>query len=146
MTNDNSIISRSSGQRAAITDMVFDVTNHSPFGNRPERQDISDHQVGLFAAKDELAGVHALGGDEEFLLVLVAEGVAEGDSGERRAAARVVDDVGDDAFEVAVALAEVEAAEAGGALAVVGVGLEDAAGSFTLCADDPTHFSAARWI
>jgi hypothetical protein len=38
--------------------------------------------------------------------------MAEGDLGERRAVAGVADDVGDDALEVPVALAEVEGAEA----------------------------------
>lgn len=71
--------------------------------------------------------------------MLVPEGVAEGHLGQRRATARVVDDVGDDALEVPIALAEVEGAEAGGALAVVGVGLEHGARTLTLRADHTTH-------
>ena len=65
--------------------------------------------------------------------------MAEGDSGKRGTATRVVDDLGDDALEVAIALAEVEAAEPGGALAVVGVGLEDGPSTLTLSSDYTTH-------
>lgn len=43
-----------------------------------------------------------------------------------------MDDVGDDALEVAIALAEVQRAEASVAHAVVGVGLEDRSGTLTL--------------
>ena len=50
-----------------------------------------------------------------------------------------MDDLGDDALQVAVALAEVEAPEASWALAVVGVGLEDRARTLTLSANDTTH-------
>ncbi|GMN32291.1 hypothetical protein TIFTF001_041708, partial [Ficus carica] len=69
----------------------------------------------------------------------VAERVAEGDLGERSASAGVVDDVGDDALDVAVALAEVEGAESRRTLAVVGVGLEYRPRTLTLGADDTTH-------
>lgn len=65
--------------------------------------------------------------------------MAEGDLGERRAAARVMDDVGDHALEVAVALPEVQAPEASRALAVVRVGLEDRACSLTLRTDHTSH-------
>lgn len=57
--------------------------------------------------------------------MLVAKGVAKGDASEGRAAARVVDDVGDHALEIAIALAEVEAAETSRALAMVGMGSEN---------------------
>lgn len=71
--------------------------------------------------------------------MLVPERVAEGHLGQRRTTSWVVDDIGDDALEVPVALAEVERPEAGGALAVVGVGLEDGARTLTLSADHATH-------
>lgn len=54
-----------------------------------------------------------------------------------------MDDLGNDTFEVSVSFAEVEASEFGGALAVVGVGLEDGACSLTLSSDDTTH---GGWI
>lgn len=119
--------------------MMLDVADDGTLRNRSERQNITDNEIGLLTTVDELAGINTLGGNEELLLVLESEGVAEGDASERSAAAGVVDDLGDDALEVAVALAEVEGAEAGRAFTVVGVGLEHGPGSLTLCPDHTTH-------
>jgi hypothetical protein len=120
--------------------MMLDVANDGTFWNRSQRQDVPDDEVRLLAAVDKLSGVHALGGDKELLLVLVAEGMAESDACERCATARVVDDLSDDALLVAIALAEVKRAEAGRSLAVMGVGLEHRPCSLTLCPDHTTHF------
>jgi len=139
VTNNNGIVPRTPSENPTISNMVFDVTHHSSFGNGSQGQHVPNDKGGLLPAVDELAGVHALGGDEELVLLLVSEGVAEADSGKRGTATRVVDDLGDDALEVAVALAEVEAAEPGGALAVVGVGLEDGPSTLTLSSDYTTH-------
>lgn len=142
MADNDGVVAGGASEDATVADVVLDVADDGTFGDGSEGEDVSDHEVGLLAAVDELPGVHALGGDEELLLVLVAEGVAEGDAGEGSAAAGVVDDLGDDALEVAIALAEVEGAKAGGALAVVGVGLENGAGSLPLSSDDATHHSS----
>ncbi|KAI8558355.1 hypothetical protein RHMOL_Rhmol04G0085200 [Rhododendron molle] len=120
--------------------MMLHVTNHPSLGNRPQRQHISHRQISLLPAEHKLARVHPFGRDEELLLVLEPERVAERDPGERGSPARVVDDLGDDALEVAVALAVVEAAEPGRALAVMGVGLEYGSGSLALSSDYATHF------
>lgn len=98
MTNNNGVITGSPSEDTAITDVVLDIANDSTFRDTTQRQDVADHEIGLLAAKDELAGVHALGGDEELLLVLVPVGVTEGDAGEGGAAPRVVDDVNDHAL------------------------------------------------
>ncbi|MFS7940626.1 hypothetical protein Hanom_Chr05g00466651 [Helianthus anomalus] len=119
---------------------MLHITNHSSFRNRSKRQDISDHQIGFFTTKHELTGVHPLGGNEEFLLVLVTERMTEGDASKRRTAAWIVDDLGDDSFEVTVAFAEVEAPESGWTFAVVCVGFEDGACSLTLCSDNTSHY------
>ena len=47
----------------------------------------------FLSAVDELPGVHAFGGDEQFLALLVAVGVAEVHDGERSTTARIVDDI-----------------------------------------------------
>jgi hypothetical protein len=138
------VVPRGPGEDTAVTDVVLDVAYDGTLGDTAERQDVADGERGAAAAVDELASVHALGGDEELLLVLVPEGVAEGDLGERGAAAGVVDHVGDYALEVPVALAEVEGAEPGGALAVVGVGLEHGSRTLTLRADHATHLARRR--
>jgi len=71
--------------------------------------------------------------------MLVPERVPESDASKRRTASGIVDDLGDDAFEVAVALAEIEAPEPRRTLAMVRVGLEDGACSLTLSSDYATH-------
>ena len=144
VADDDGVVPGGPGEDAAVADVVLHVADDGSLGDPAQRQHVADGERGAAAAVDELARVHALGGDEELLLVLVPERVAEGDLGERRAAARVVDDVGDDALEVPVALAEVEGAEPGGALAVVGVGLEHGPRTLTLRADDATHLLRRR--
>jgi len=139
VTDDNRVIPRRPSEHTPIPSVMLHVADDRSLGDGPQREDVADHEVGLAAAVDKLAGVHALGGDEELLLVLVPERVAEGDACERGAAAGVVDDVGDHALEVPVALAEVQAAEASRALAVVGVGLEHGPRSLTLCSDHASH-------
>ena len=139
MTDHNRIISRSPSEHTTIADVVLDVADDRSLGDRSQGQHVADHEVGLASTVQKLAGVHSLGSNEELLLVLVAERVAEGDAGKRRSTAGIVDDVGDDALEVAVPLAEIEAAEAGRPLAVVGVRLEDGARSLPLGSDDSSH-------
>lgn len=138
------VVPRGPGEDTAVTDVVLDVADDGTLRDPAEGQHVADGEGGAATAVDELARVHALGCDKELLLVLVPEWVAESDLGERRATAGVVDDVGDDALEVPVALAEVEGAEAGGALAVVGVGLEHGPRTLTLRADHATHLLRRR--
>jgi hypothetical protein len=139
VADDNSVVAGAPGEDTAVTNVVLHVADDGSLRDPPQWQHVADGERGAAAAIDKLAGVHALGGDEELLLVLVPEGMAEGDLGERRAATGVVDDVGDDALEVPVALAEVEGAEPGRALAVVGVGLEHGPRTLTLRTDNTTH-------
>lgn len=54
--------------------------------------------------------------------------------------AGVMDDVEDDNLKVAIVLAEVEGVEVGGALAVVGVGMEDGSRTLKLCPNHSCHF------
>ena len=61
------------------------------------------------------------------------------DDGEGRSPARVVDDILDDALDVAVPLGVVDGAEGGRALTVLRVRLEDGAGALPLGADDSSH-------
>lgn len=139
MTDNNGIIPRSPSKNTAIPNMVLNVANDSTLRDGSKRKNVANHKSGLASAVNELAGVHTLGSDEELLLVLVAEGMAEGDAGEGSATAGVVDDIGNDALEVAIALAEVEAAEASRALAMVRVGAENGASTLTLSSDHTPH-------
>ena len=71
---------------------------------------------------------------------LVAVGIPEVDDGEGRAPAGVVDDILHDALDVAVPLGVVDGPEGGRPLPVLGVGLENGAGTLPLGADNTTHF------
>ncbi|XP_034701010.1 uncharacterized protein LOC117926028 [Vitis riparia] len=122
-----------------VTHMVLNVAHNDILGDGSKRQNIANNEIGLLATVDELAGVHALGSDKQLFLMLVPEGVAEGNSSEWGAVTGIVDDLGDHTLEVVVPLAEVQAPEPRRTLAVVGVGLEYGSGTFTLGADDPTH-------
>ncbi|TQD91384.1 hypothetical protein C1H46_023004 [Malus baccata] len=101
--------------------VVLDVTDDSSLRDRSERQHIPDHQIGLLPAVDELTRVYSLGSDEKLVLLLVPKSTVEADASQQGTATRIVDDLGDDTLEVAVALVEVEALETGRTLAVVGV-------------------------
>lgn len=139
VADNDSIITGSPSECSTVTNVVLNVADHSSLGDRSDRQDVSDYQIGLLPTVDELAGVNSLRRNEQLILLLVPEGVTEADSGQRSSAARIVDDLGDDALEVAVSLAKVEGPEPGRTLAVVSVGLEDGPGTLTLSSDDATH-------
>lgn len=141
MADDNGVIAGASGQDATISYAVLDVADDGTFGDGSKGEDVTHHEIGLLPAVDELARVHAFGRNQELLLELVAERVPEGDTGEWGASSRVVDDFRYNALEVAVTLAEVERAEAGGALTMVGVGLEDRSRTLSLGSDHTTHLS-----
>jgi len=114
--NDGDIVPARPAQRATIANLLLHVRHHRTFRHLSERQDVADVEGGTLAGVDELAGVHALVGDEGLGVQLEAVRVAERHSGEGGATAGVVDDVFDDAAEVAMALAVVVGAELGGVL------------------------------
>lgn len=105
---------------------------------------VADGEVSLLSAVDELAGVHALGSDEQLLADLVAVGIAEVDDGERSATAGIVDDVPDDALDVAITFGVVDGSELGSALPALGARREDGSGTLTLGSNNTTHFSHKR--
>ena len=140
VTNNDGVITGSSGERTTVTDMMFYVANDSSLRDRSERKDVSNHQIRFLPTENELAGVHALSGDKQLLLVLVAERMTECDASQRSTTAGIVDDFGDDTLEVTIAFAKVEAAEPGRPLPVVGMGLEDRPCSLTLCPNHTSHF------
>merc|ERR1711907_319301 len=61
------VVSRSASKLALVTRALFNVGNHSTFGHRRERQDVSDLELRLLSAKHKLAGVHTLGTNEVLL-------------------------------------------------------------------------------
>ena len=127
------------GEAAAIAKLLFEIADGRSLGHLADGQHVADAERRLAAAVDELAGEHAFGGDDQLLVRLVFVLIAELDERERRAAAWIVDDVADDAADVAVALGVVDGAQLGGAFAMLVVRLEDRAASLTLRAYATTH-------
>lgn len=146
MRDNDSIVPGSPGESTTVTNVVLDVADDGTLGDRSERQDVADDKVSLFATIDKLTGINTLSCDEELLLVLEPEGVAEGHPGKGCTTAGVVDDLCDHTLQVAVALAEVERPEASRTLPVVGVGLEDGSRSLTLCPNHTTHFEGVLCV
>ena len=139
VTDDNSVITRGPSENTTVTNMVLDVADNSSFRDRSEGQDITNNKGSFLTTVHELTSVQALSSDEELILLLVPEGVAESDLGERRTTARIVDDIGDHTLKVTISLAEVEAAKPGRTLAAVGVGLEDGTSTLTLGTNHSSH-------
>ena len=104
MSNDDDIVSRCASQGTAVADLLLDVGYDGSLGHGAQGEDVADGQVSLLAGVDELASVHSLVGDEGFCAEFVAVRITEGDFGERRTSAGVVENLLDDATEVAVSL------------------------------------------
>lgn len=138
VSNDGSVVAGSPGEGATVTDLLLDVADDGTLGALADGEDVSDGESRLFAAVDEGAGVHALGGDESLLAELEAVGVTEDDTGEGSTTSSVVNDLLYDSTNISVTLSEIEGTELCGVLVVVGVRFEDSVRS-PLSPDNPTH-------
>jgi hypothetical protein len=103
VADDGNVVARGTAERTTVANLLLDVGDDSSLRDGAEGEDVADGERGVLAGVDELAGVHALVGDEGLGVKLVAVGVAEDDLGQRRTTAGVVD--------VTMALGEVERAE-----------------------------------
>lgn len=121
VADDGNVVARGAAKGAAVAHLLLDVGDDGTLRNGAEGQDVANGEGGVLAGVDELAGVHALVGDERLLHQLVTVRVAEDDLGKRRATAGVVDDFADDATDVAMSLGVVESAELSGSLVQAGV-------------------------
>jgi hypothetical protein len=122
VADDGNVVARGTAERATVTDLLLDVGDNGTFGDGTEGEDVSDGQRGVLAGVDELAGVHALIGNEGLGDLLEAVGVAEADLGQRSTTAGVVDDILHHTADVSMSLGVVESAELGGGLVETGVG------------------------
>jgi hypothetical protein len=139
VADNGDVVAGGTAQGAAVTDLLLDVGDDGTFGHGAQRQNVTDGQSGVLAGVDELAGVHALVGDEGLGDLLELVGAAEGNLGEGSTSAGVVDDLLDDTANVAMTLGEVERSELGRGLAQVGVGGEDASLALSLVTNHATH-------
>lgn len=116
VANDSHVVSRCPAERTSVANLLLHVADNGTFGDGAKWEDVADGEGGVLAGVDELAGVHALVGDESLGVQLVSVWVAENDTGERRTAASVVDNLLDDTTNVSMALSEIVGAELGRSL------------------------------
>ena len=91
--DDGGVVAGAPGERASVAELALEVAHDGTLGEVADGQDVADGERSLLAAVDELAGEHALGGDEELGSLAVAVSLREDDSGERSATSGVVDDL-----------------------------------------------------
>merc|ERR1711962_367473 len=138
--DDGGVVAGSSGQFAAISQLLLQLADDGSLRHGADGHHVADGQRRLLAAVDELTRVHALDGDERLLALLKFVGISKLDDGQGCAASGVVNDVFDDAFDVAVAFGVVGSAEAGGAFSMFVVRREDGSRSLTLRSNHSPHF------
>lgn len=113
VADDGDVVAGGTGKGATVTNLLLDVGDDGTLGHGAQGQDVADGQSSVLAGVDELAGVHALVGDEGLGVLLELVGVLEGDLGEGSTTTGVVDDLLHDSAEVAIALSVVESSELG---------------------------------
>jgi hypothetical protein len=122
VANDGNVVTGGTAERTTVTGLLLDVGDDGTLGHGGEGKDVSDGELGVLTGVDELAGVHALVGDEGLGHHLELVGVAELDLGEGSTTTGIVNDLLDNTTGVSVTLSEVESAELGGGLVQAGVG------------------------
>lgn len=122
VADDGHVVAGGATKSTTVTSLLFDVGDDGTFRDGAEGENVADGEGGVLAGVDELAGVHALVGDEGLGDILVLVGAAEGDLGERSTTAGIVDDLLHDAANVAMSLGVVEGSELGRSLVEAGVG------------------------
>jgi hypothetical protein len=122
VANNGNVVTGGTAKRTTVTRLLLDVGDDGTLGHGGEREDVADGQGSVLTGVDELAGVHALVGDEGLGDHLVTVGVTELDLGEGSTTAGIVDDLLDDTTGVTVSLSEVEGPELGRGLVQAGVG------------------------
>merc|ERR1719495_2103630 len=116
--DDGGVVAGSSGQFAAISQLLLQLADDGSLRHGADGHHVADGQRALL----------------EFV------GISKLDDGQRCAASGVVNDVFDDAFDVAVAFGVVGSAEAGGAFSMFVVRREDGSRSLTLRSNHSPHF------
>jgi len=117
--DDGAVTAGSLCDLAAVTSLLLERADDGTFWHVTDRHDVTDVELGLLTAVDELAGADALWRDHGLGDLAVLVRVLELDLGDWRATARVVADVLDETLDEALSLGKVERAKLGGALAAL---------------------------
>jgi len=132
MGDDYSEATRAAGECAAVPNLSLNVADDGALRHLLQWKDIANGQGGLLPAVDELSRVHALCGDHELSVALVAVCIQELNLGNGGTTPRIVEDLLDDAPNVPAPLSVVDRTKLDGALARPGVRLEDGGLSLSL--------------
>jgi len=137
--DDDAVLTRGTGDGATVTGLQLNVADDGTLGNHLEGKAVTDSELGLLTAVQELAGGHALNSDHAGLNTLELVGVTELDKGEGSTTAGVVDNLTDGTLDETASLTEVKRSELGSSLTLVSVGSEDAAGTTSLGQNRLSH-------
>lgn len=138
MANDGNVVARCASKSTTVTDLLLNVGNNGTFGDRAEREDVSDSQVGVLAGVDELTSVHALVCDEGLGVELESVRIAEDNLCQRSSSSWVVDDLLHNTSDVAMAFSVIESSECRRRLVQSSIGREHGSSTFSLVAYDTT--------
>jgi len=127
--DDNSEATRPTGKGSSIADFGFDIAHNGSLRYLLEGKNVTASQGSLLPAVNELASVHALRGNHEFSVTLVAVCVQELNLGHRSSTSRIVEDLLDDTTDIAATFGVVDGTKFDSTLASADVRLED--GGFT---------------
>lgn len=144
VADDGDVVAGGTAQGATVANLLLDVGDDGTLRHGAQGQDVADGQGGVLARVDELAGVHALVGDEGLGVQLELVGVAEDNLGQGSATAGVVDDLLHDTSDVSMSLGVVEGPELGGSLVQSGDRLEDGRRTLTLVPNNSSHLGC--WL
>jgi len=142
VTHDGAASSGGTSDSTTVSVLVFDHADDGTFGALSDGQAVADGELGGGTAVDVLALRQTFDSDHNFLVDAILVLVAEVNRGKRGTTTRVVDDVADDALDVAVTFGEIDGTQAGGTLATLGLRAEDDGfvRTLSLTTDDSTHF------
>uniref|UniRef100_A0A2M4BY68 Secreted protein n=1 Tax=Anopheles marajoara TaxID=58244 RepID=A0A2M4BY68_9DIPT len=140
--DDRGVVTRGTGQLAPIAGLLLQVAHDRTLRHQTDRQHVADLQLGPLATVHELTGVHALSRNEQLLAQTELVRIAEVHDRQRSTTARIVDDLLHDTLQVTVTFGVIEITQLRLSLALLGVCPEHGSGTFTLRANNASHFDA----
>jgi len=142
VTDDDARSTGGTSESSTVSELVFDHADDGTFRALSDGQAVTDGQLGVLSAVDELTSVDTFDGNQQFLVDLVLVAVTKGNSGERSSTTRVMENFLDQTLHVTVTFGIVQDTQLSGALAVLDLRSEDKGTVVTLSltADDATHF------
>lgn len=92
VADDGGVVAGCTGNLAAIARLLLEIADDGTFGHCADWQNVTDLEGCLATGVDELTGVHAFDGDEQFLSDLILVWITEGNTSQGSATAGIVED------------------------------------------------------